>query len=87
MKTLEKHGENTGERTINMIYKNKILIELNKQGKSIKWLAERMKKSYSPIHDLATSEFIDFKQFGSVADVARILDVKIEDLFEVQDEN
>lgn len=70
-----------------MKYKNKILVELNKQGKSIKWLAEQMKRNYSPIHDLATSEFIDFKQFGSVADVAKILNVKIEDLFEVQDEN
>ena len=70
-----------------MNYKNKILIELNKQGKSIKWLAEQMKRSYSPIHDLATSEFIDFKQFCSVADVAKILNVKIEDLFEVQDED
>ena len=68
-----------------MKYKNKILIELDTHGKSIKSLAEQMKRSYSPIHDLATSDFIDFKQFGSVADVARILNVQIEDLFEVQE--
>lgn len=70
-----------------MIYKNKIKQLLEAKDISVHALSILLKRDYSNTHNLVNDEYLDFKRFANIADVARILNVKIDDLFEVQDEN
>ena len=70
-----------------MIYRNKIKELLEAENLSVQALSKQLKRDYSNTHDLVNDEYLDFKRFANIADVARILDVKIEDLFEVQNED
>ena len=70
-----------------MIYKSKIKELLEAKNISVQALSKQLKRYYSNTYDLVNDDYLDFKKFANIADVARILDVKIEDLFEVQDED
>lgn len=70
-----------------MIYKNKIKELLEAKNLSVQALSKQLKRYYSNTYDLVNDDYLDFKKFANIADVARVLDVKIDDLFEVQNED
>lgn len=64
--------------------KNRISDELEKQGKSMYWLAQQANTSYPTIHKLANNKTESIK-FEILENICRALNCSIGDLFTISD--